>query len=104
MHSGMIMHFLGRSLARPVSPRHGRGWIWFFAVLAALVVLALGIQWWWQARKQRLTPEQLAEARALWKAQRPRDYDLEYTKKGAVTGTFVVQVRRGQVVSATLDG
>src|SRR5262245_19624006 len=83
--------------------RHGRGWIWFFAVLACLLVVALGIQSWY-THKLRLTPEQLAEARALWKTHRPADYDLEYTKKGNATGTFMVQVRQGRVVSATLDG
>ncbi len=83
--------------------RRGRGWIWFFAVLACLVVLALGLQWWY-SQKQRLTPQQLADARALWRVHRPTAYDLEYTKKGNATGTFVVQVRQGKVVSATLDG
>ncbi len=85
------------------STRRGRGWVWFFVVLACLVVVALGIQSWWY-NKQRLTPERLAEARALWKIHRPANYDLEYTQKGNATGTFVVQVRDGNVVAATLDG
>ena len=88
---------------RSATARRGRGWIWFFVALACLVAVALGLQRWLYAQ-QRLTPPQLTEARALWKAHRPTDYDLEYTKKGDATGTFLVQVRGGKVISATLDG
>jgi hypothetical protein len=84
--------------------RPGRGWVWYFVILACLVGLAIGIQRWWYTQRQRLTPDQLAHARDLWKANRPADYDLEYTKKGNATGTFLVQVRAGKVVAATLDG
>src|SRR5436190_1861889 len=102
-HSGRAMSKSACNGPRSATARRGRGWIWFFVVLACLVALALGVQRWWYAQ-QRLTPQQLEEARALWKAHRPADYDLEYTKKGDATGTFLVQVRGGKVISATLDG
>src|SRR5262249_30657728 len=54
-------------------------------------------------RNQQLTREQLEAARALWKQNGPRDYDLRYTKQGDATGTFDVQVRDGKVVDAKLD-
>jgi hypothetical protein len=84
-------------------PRRGRGWIWFFAVLGILAVLAITIPIVYNLRQQ-LKLEDLEAARALWQQKRPSDYDLTYTKRGSVTGTFVVRVRAGQVVDVTMDG
>jgi hypothetical protein len=80
-----------------------RGWVWFFVVLAILSAVAIGVQVWFNLRQQ-LTRDQLEAARALWKEKGPADYDLQYTKKGSVSGTFEVRVRGGRVVSATMDG
>src|SRR5262249_60155128 len=85
------------------APRKNRGWIWFFALLALLTVAGISLNWWFNLRQQ-LTPEQLAAARALWNAKGPHDYELEYTEQGSARGTYLVQVRGGKVVSATLDG
>ena len=84
-------------------PHRHYGWVWYFAVLAVLTVAAISILIWYNLRQQ-LKPEQLAEAKALWKKNRPSNYDLTYTKKGSATGTFALEVRNGKVVSVTLDG
>jgi hypothetical protein len=84
-------------------PQRNYGWIWYFAILAILTVTAISILIWFNL-KQQLKPEQLAEAKALWKKHRPSNYDLTYTKKGSATGTFAIEVRDGKVVSVTLDG
>jgi hypothetical protein len=79
-----------------------RGWVWFFAILAVLVVAANVILWKYNSGRQ-LKPEQLAAAKQLWKEKGPRSYDLEYTLKGSVQGTYQVRVRKGEVVYAEPD-
>jgi hypothetical protein len=84
-----------------------RTWIWFFLVLAFLAVLAVVVPLLTVPLVhglQPLTLETLQAARALWDKNGPRDYDMEYQKRGSVTGTFVVQVRHGIAVSVTMDG
>jgi hypothetical protein len=51
---------------------------------------------------QQLTPEKLAAAIALWKERGPTSYDMEYTKP-MVNETFKVRVRKGDVVSVTMN-
>ena len=80
-----------------------RGWVWFFVALAALTVVAITLNWQFNL-SQQLRREQLNAARADWKRHGPVDYDLEFAKEGSVTGTYSVRVRKGKVVSATLDG
>jgi len=79
-----------------------RGWIWFFAGLAVLAVAAVSLNVWYNLRQQ-LKPEDLEQAKALWKAHGPLDYDLHYTEQGSVTATYEVRVRRGRVVYAEPD-
>jgi hypothetical protein len=55
-------------------------WVWFFLVLGTLVVAGVSIEIW-SNEKQQLTPEKLAQARALWREKGPRDYVLEYEVK-----------------------
>jgi hypothetical protein len=81
----------------------GKRWLWFFVTLALLAATAVTTLIWFNL-SQQLTREKLAEARAKWLQRRPSDYDLEYVKRGSATGTFVVQVRGGKVVSASMDG
>lgn len=83
--------------------RRSRKWIWFFALLVPLAVVAIAIPILFN-RSQLLTREKLEAARARWKERGPQDYDLEYVKRGSVAGTYVVQVRAGKVVRAELDG
>jgi hypothetical protein len=83
-------------------PKRNRGWIWFFLVLALLsatgiIILRMAVL------SRQIQPEQLAAARAKWDAKGPRNYDLDYTKKGASEGTVFVKVRHGEVVSAEPD-
>lgn len=84
-------------------PRSRRAWVWIFVGIGLLTALAIGVQLWFNLRQQ-LTLERLEAARALWRQAGPSSYDLEYTKRGSATGTIVVQVRKGRVLSATLDG
>lgn len=88
-----------------------RNWQWFFAVLVVLAVLAVAINWTYNAAIQ-LTPDKLAAARALWAERGPADYDLDVQKAySSITSdgtptreTIRVRVRGGRAVSATLDG
>lgn len=88
---------------KPKAARPNRNWVWFFVVLVVLAVLAIGVELWFNLRQQLHRPD-LEAARMLWNQKGPRDYDLEYTKRGSASGTFVVRVRGGRVASATMDG
>jgi hypothetical protein len=78
-----------------------RGWLWYFVILAVLTVLATTILVVFNLGQQ-LKPEQLAAAQKLWEENRPADYVLTYTKKGNASGTFIVTVRHGRVVSVIM--
>src|SRR5438874_1509018 len=58
------------------TPRPKR-WIWFFLFLAVVPAALLAVEIWFNLHQQ-LTPERLAEARALWDQAGPRDYVLDY--------------------------
>jgi hypothetical protein len=93
-----------RALEWSVAEERGkpnRGWIWYFVILGGLTSLAITVLVLYNLRQQ-LKPEQLEAARKLWDAKRPSDYVLTYTKTGAVTGTFIVKVRKGKVVSVDM--
>ncbi|MFN4259459.1 MAG: DUF6174 domain-containing protein [Gemmataceae bacterium] len=79
-----------------MAERKPRRWIWYFVVLGVLSVVAVAVPISYNMRL-RLTPEQLTAARARWEAHGPRNYRLQYTKKGGVNETVVVWVRNGQV-------
>jgi len=84
-----------------------RNWLWFYAVLGVLAVAAIVIPFFVMPMihgLEPLTPDKLQAARKMWDRYGPRDYDMEYRKKGSVSGTFVVQVRDGEAVSVTMDG
>lgn len=84
-----------------------RTWLWFFAILGALTAVGsllprfIGPMF---HGLQPLTPEMMKAAQELWEQKGPRDYDLEYQKKGSVGGKFSVRVRQGKVVSGMADG
>jgi hypothetical protein len=67
-------------------------------IFAALGVAGAAILWVYNVNQQ-LRPEQLAAARKLWEEKGPADYTLTITKEGSATGTFVVTVRGGKVLS-----
>jgi len=81
--------------------KSSRGWIWYFVILGALSVLGITILVVYNLRQQ-LKPEQIAAARKLWEEKRPPDYVLTYTKKGDASGTFIVTVHQGKVVSVIM--
>jgi hypothetical protein len=98
----------------PVTPsprqrvRRPRQWLWFFFFLATVPVALLGIEIWFNVQQQ-LTPEKLAEARARWEQNGPRDYVMEYEIKREYNpepGTrapdkYTVRVRDGKVELVT---
>jgi hypothetical protein len=57
-----------------------RRWIWFFIVVGTLGAAGVTAEIW-SNLNQQLTPEKLAEARAVWKQKGPRNYDLDYEIK-----------------------
>jgi hypothetical protein len=91
--------------------QRNRNWLWFFAALAVLAVLALSINWWYNVRQQ-LTPERLRAAMEQWARTGPADYDLVIDKAissaasdGAETRERIeVVVRNKKVVAAALNG
>lgn len=87
-------------------PRRTRNWLWFFGVLGILAVAAILIPILVVPAVHGLvpvTPETLRAARQVWERSGPRDYDMEYGKKGSVSGRFKVQVRDGKAVSVVMD-
>ena len=85
-----------------IKNRKSRNWLWFFVALAVMGTTAIAVNWVYN-RRQQLSRDQVDAARKLWEEKGPRDYDLEYTLKGSVNGTYTVKVRDGKVVSAEPD-
>src|SRR5437879_1138769 len=89
----------------PLTRRRNRQSFWFFGILAMLELAAVVTLFVFN-KSQLLKPEQLAAARERWNENAPRDYDMEYgvKKQDDAWETYTVQVRKGKVTSATLDG
>src|SRR5258708_6493347 len=86
-------------LAVAARPR-SRAWIWFFVALAAMGAAAVTLPVVYNLSIQ-LRPEELAAARECWKANGPRDYDLQYQEKITASGVqtesnWFVEVRDGK--------
>ena len=81
------------------------GWLWYFAGLAVLTILATAILATFNLRQQ-LKREQLDAARKLWEQHGPADYVLSYTKNAAGVSTdhFMVKVRAGRAREVLLNG
>lgn len=110
----------GSSASGVRSRTRNRNWIWVFAALGVLGALAILINLIWVKADwsfkpaAELTTEQLNNARALWKANRPANYDLKivraamYSASDGSSGTTVdridLQVRGGKIVSFLLNG
>jgi hypothetical protein len=85
---------------------HPHRWVWFFALLATLGVIAVVIPIVYNLRQQ-LRPEQLAEARERWRQHGASDYDLAFEVKYDTeprADEHAVQVRGGKVVSWAING
>lgn len=90
--------------AVPTPRGRARPWLWYFVLLTVLSVVAVSIQLWY-ARGRVLTMEKVLAAEQLWRANGPASYDLNYTtRKGDVTDTYQVQVRKGKAVSVLCNG
>jgi hypothetical protein len=91
-----------RLAARP------RAWVWFFVILAALGATAVTLPLVYNLSIQ-LKSEELAAARERWKANGPRDYDLQFQEKITQNGeqtesNWSVEVRDGRPTAVTRDG
>lgn len=89
-------------------PRRRRRWIGFFVVLAAAGAIAIVVPIVYNLSIQ-LRPEQLAEARRLWRENGPADYDLAYLVQssgadGEEQIEYHVKVRGGQTVYVEANG
>lgn len=89
-------------------PQKKRTWIWYFAVLAVLTIVATATLAIYNIRQQ-LKPEQLDAAIALWKEKGPKDYVLVYTAKktelsGEMDDHYVVKVKDGQAYEVLING
>ena len=89
----------------PLTRRRHRRSLWFFGILTLLTLGAIVTLVVFN-KSQLLKPEQLAAARERWNQNGPRDYDMEYgvKKQDGDWETYAVQVRKGKVTSASLDG
>ena len=78
----------------------------FFAFLIVASVGVAAFMIWFNLSIQ-LTPEQLDEARNLWKEKGSKDYDLVYTKRlneDTRVETYKVKVRAGKVEEVLQNG
>ena len=87
-----------------------KNWIWFFFIMVALSIAAVGVNYWVNM-SQQLKPEQLKAAQLLWKDKGPASYDWRIRKEinPAAGGDpereeIIANVRAGQVIKATLNG
>lgn len=91
-----------------LTSRRSRSWIWFFAILAVSSAVAITVPVVYNLHMQ-LRPEQLAEARQLWEANAPADYDLDYLIRSTHAGQegesqYQVRVRGGRVLLIVDNG
>lgn len=96
-------------MSDPATPRRGpRNWVWIFVALGVLGVLAIAINWAYNAT-QPLTEDQLRTARQMWRERRPANYDLRIDTATESSGRIVrdrieLQVRNGAIVSFLHNG
>jgi hypothetical protein len=89
-------------------PRRRQRWIGFFVVLSVLAAIAIVVPIVYNLSIQ-LRPEQLAEARRLWRENGPADYDLAYLVQtsgadGEEQTQYQVKVRGGRTVYVEVNG
>jgi hypothetical protein len=98
----------GRRLYNALMPSKNHGWIWYFAIVLVLAIVATGVTLWFN-RIAQLKPELLEKAETLWKAKGPKDYLLAYristvSKAGAGETHYLVKVKDGKAFEAKVDG
>jgi hypothetical protein len=84
------------------------GWMWYFAIVLVLSIVATVITVRYNFAMQ-LKPEMLEKAQALWIEKGPRDYLLAYkistiSKAGAGETHYLVKVKDGKAYEALVDG
>jgi hypothetical protein len=79
-------------------------WIWFFAVLLTLGVIAGGIEVWYNL-SQQLTPEAVRAAEELWSRSTPPAYNFQYTlhRQDRQPIRYQARVRDRQVIAVWAD-
>ena len=91
---------------RPAQAR-SRAWVWFFVFLTAMATAAVTLPIVYNLSIQ-LRPEELAAARARWKASGSLNYDLQYqekiTQNGDSDAEWTVKVRDGKVTAVACNG
>jgi hypothetical protein len=86
--------------------KRNNAWIWYFALLALLTVVASGALIAYNMQLQ-LKPEQVESARKLWEKKGPASYLLAFTKRLGESNEseeVAVRVRDRKVESVTLNG
>jgi hypothetical protein len=73
------------------TPRRSARWVWFFAILGAMLVGGVSTEIWFNVNQQ-LQPEQLSAARQHWREMGPRDYRLIYEVKDEVSPELAAPV------------
>lgn len=63
-----------------------------------LFATILGVVWY--RSRSPLTPARLQHARELWQQHGPRDYNLQITIEGRMSGTYWIEVRENRVTRA----
>ena len=82
--------------------RRGRPWLWLLGGLALVVAVVVVLNFVNAGRV--LTRARLDAARELWRAANVASYNLTANVTGRTQGQYTLQVRRGAIVAATLEG
>ncbi len=95
-------------MSTPVPRRRSRNWLFFFAVLTALSVVALVAPLIYNLSIQ-LQPRQLIDARHRWEERAAANYDLECLRQVRRGGQeeksqYLARVRGGRIVAVVEDG
>lgn len=98
-------YFAAPAPEEPGFPRpRPRRWLVGFLLLASLTgIVALGVVVWLRSG-QALTQEKLAAARQRWEAAGSQNYDMAITVTGRTQAEYHLEVRRGEIQTATLNG
>jgi hypothetical protein len=85
-------------------PRTSRRWLWFFAALVVLTTAGISVELWYKLA-QKLTPDKVRQARALWQSTQPADYDLDYLidREVRVPDRYHAEVRDGTVSAVAVN-
>ncbi|MBM3997079.1 MAG: hypothetical protein FJ303_23450 [Planctomycetes bacterium] len=92
--------------APPTPIKKNNYWIYFFVFVFVTSIGVAAFMIWFNLSIQ-LNPEQLENAIRLWNANRPKNYNLVYTKRlndDSHTDKFEVEVSEGVVTKVLMNG